>query len=80
MQGAGADRGLELPGGALGDDPAVVDDGDPVGQLVGLVQVLGGQQDGGAAGGQRSDDVPDLVAAVGVQPGGRLIQHQQLGG
>ena len=35
----------------LGDDPAVVDDGDPAGELIGLVEVLGGKQHGRAAGG-----------------------------
>ncbi|MDH6626516.1 hypothetical protein M2271_004333 [Streptomyces sp. LBL] len=36
---------LELVRRAVGDDPAGVDDRDPVGELVGLLQVLGGQQD-----------------------------------
>ncbi len=39
---------LQLGGGPLGDRPAVVDDDDPVGELVGLVQVLGGEQQRGA--------------------------------
>ena len=43
---------LELGGGALGDHPAVVDDHDPVGQLVGLVEVLGGEQQGHPVGDQ----------------------------
>ncbi|MBY8852572.1 ATP-binding cassette domain-containing protein, partial [Saccharothrix sp. MB29] len=30
---------LQLPGGALGDQPAPVEHGDPVGELVGLLQV-----------------------------------------
>ena len=46
----GADRRLELAAGALGDDPAVVDDRDAVGQLVGLVEVLRGQQHRRAVG------------------------------
>jgi hypothetical protein len=33
---------LELCKGAVGDDAALVQDGDPVGELLGLVQVLGG--------------------------------------
>src|SRR3712207_7462111 len=36
---------LELVGGAAGDDPAPVDDHHPVGQPVGLLQVLRGEQD-----------------------------------
>ena len=35
---------------ALGDDPAVVDHDDVAGQAVGLFEVLGGEQHGGAAG------------------------------
>ena len=44
LQGGPADGRLELVGGALGDLDAVVDDRDPVGELVGLVEVLRGQQ------------------------------------
>ena len=38
---AAADAPFQLVGGALGDDAAVVEDGDPVGELVGLVEVPG---------------------------------------
>ena len=43
------DLGLELVGGAAGDRPAVVDDEDVVGELVGLLEVLRGEQQRGAA-------------------------------
>ena len=43
-----ADGRLELRRSSLGGDPAVVDDGDPLGEPIGLVEVLGGEQDGGA--------------------------------
>ena len=39
-----ADLGLELVRGAARDDLAVVDDGDLVGELVGLLEVLRRQQ------------------------------------
>ena len=68
------------PRRALGDHLAVVDDGHPLAQLVGLLQVLGAEQHGGAAGHQRPDDVPHLVAAAGVEAGGRLVEEQQVGG
>lgn len=42
LQDLAADLGLELVGGAMGDDLAVVDDGDVAGQVVGLLHVLGG--------------------------------------
>ena len=78
VQGAGADRGLELAGRALGDHLAVVDHGDPVGELVGLVEVLRAEQDRGPLGDQRADDVPDLVARARVEPGRRLVEEHQL--
>jgi len=71
-----AQLGLELVGRPLGDHPAVVDHRDPVGQLVGLVQVLGGQQHRGPAGDEPPDALPDLVAAARVQPGGGLVKEQ----
>ena len=40
-----ADLGLQRRGRALGHDPAVVDDPDAVGQDVGLLEVLRGQED-----------------------------------
>ena len=42
---------LLIDGGrAVGDDPAVVEDDDPVGDLVGLLEVVGGEQDRPALG------------------------------
>jgi hypothetical protein len=73
------DPRLELVGGALGDHPAAVDHRDVVGQPVRLLQVLGGEQQGGAVADQLADDVPEREAAARVQPGGRLVQEQHLG-
>src|SRR3954471_6999837 len=42
------DARLQLRGRALGDHLPVIDNRDPVGELVGLVEVLRAQQDGGA--------------------------------
>ena len=78
MQRAAAHRGLELARRALGDDLAVVDDRDAVGQLVGLLQVLGAEQDRRAARHQRADDVPHLVARARVEPGRGLVEEHQL--
>ena len=36
---------LSSVGRALGDEPAAVDDADPVGELVGLLEVLRGEED-----------------------------------
>ena len=77
LQRGGADRGLELVGGAVGDDEAVVDHRDAVGQLVRLVEVLGCQQHGGAVGDESADGVPHLGAGARVESGGRLVEEQQ---
>ena len=70
-------RRLSSSARALGDDPAVVQHRDPVGQLVGLVQVLRGQEDRHAAGHELADDLPHGAAAARVQPGGRLVEEDQ---
>ena len=49
---AAGDAPLELVRRALGDDPAAVEDRDPVGELVGLLQVLGREEDRHAVGGE----------------------------
>ena len=75
-----ADGALELGGGAGGDGAAAVDDGDPVGELVGLLEVLRGQQHRRPARDQVADRGPDLVPAARVEPGGRLVEEQHLRG
>ena len=67
---------LELERGALGDDPAVVDDDDVVGELVGLVEVLGGEEQGGAVAHEVAQHVPQLDAAARVEAGGRLVEEE----
>lgn len=59
-------------------EPAAVHDRDPVAQHVGLLQVVGGHDHGGALGVQRADQLPQLVPAVHVQPRRRFVQDQQL--
>ena len=44
----GADGALEILGASFGDDPTLVDDADPAAQLVGFLEVLGGEEDGHA--------------------------------
>ena len=50
---AGGSSGLELGEGAVGDDPALVQDRDPVGEVLGLVEVLRREQHRGALAGER---------------------------
>ena len=62
---------------ALGDDAAMVQHGDAVGEVVGLIQVLGGQQNGDAIAYKLADDLPHCLAAPRVKAGRRLIQKDQ---
>src|SRR6185437_356205 len=80
LDDVGADLRLELRRGPLGDDPAVVDDDHDRGQVVGLVEVLGGEDHVGPGPGHRPDAVPNLDPAAGIETGGRLVQQQQVGG
>ena len=60
-----------------GDEAAVVDDRDEVGEAVGLVEVLRREQDVGPARGQCLDREPELVAAPRVEAGRRLVHEQE---
>jgi len=75
---AAGDLALEFVGGALGDQPAVVEHRDPGGELIGFVEVLGGEEDGDAVGHQSADDVPHRAAAARVKSGRRLVQENDL--
>ena len=63
-------------GRALGDDLPVVEHDQGVGQAVGLLEVLGGEQHGGPAADQLLDDLPQVVAALRVETGGRLVEEE----
>ena len=71
--------GLEVAQRARGNGGAVIDDHDVVGQLVGFVEVVGGQQDIGAAGDEVADGRPHLPAADRIQAGRRLVEEEQPG-
>ena len=58
--------------------PAAVDDGDAVRELLGLLHEVRGQQHGDAVALQRSDDLPGGPPRLRVHPGGRLVQEDQL--
>ena len=60
-------------------DPAVVDDADPVRHLLGLLDVMGGQDDGDALGAQPPDQRPHVAAQVDVDASGRLVEEQHVG-
>ena len=75
-----ADLGLELGGGALGDDLAAVDDPDPVGQRVGLLEVLRREEHGDALVVREPRDLlPQRGAALRVEAGRGLVEEQDPG-
>ena len=69
---------LSWSGCTFDDHCAVIDHGDSVGELVGLVQLLGAEQDCRSFGDERANNIPHLVARLRVQPGRRLIKEHQL--
>ena len=69
----------ELGRGVDGEHAAAGDDPDPVGELLGLVEVVRGQHDGRAVAGQPGDQPPEVAPRLGVEPGGRLVEEEQLG-
>src|SRR6266508_391262 len=74
-----AELRLQLLRRALDDDLPVVDDRQAPRQPVGLLEVVGGQQDGEPLAGQAGDLLPHVGAGLGVQAGGGLVQEQRPG-
>ena len=72
-----ADPLLELGRSTGGDGPTVVDDDDLAGEMVGLIEVLGGQQHVGPVLHERPDRRPQLDPAPRIQAGGGLVEQQQ---
>ena len=63
-------------GSALADDPAAPDDGDPVGDLQDLVELVADEDDAVALGGEAPEDREDLLGLLGRQDGGRLVEDE----
>ena len=64
--------------GAFGHDCPVVNDDEPVAQLFGLIHVVGGQHQSGAGLLQPEQPVPEHMPCLRIQPGGGLIQQQNV--
>ena len=73
------DAAFELIGGSLGNQLPLIENCDPVGELVRFLQVLRGEQDRHTAGHEVADDLPHRVAAARVQAGGRLVEEDDAG-
>jgi hypothetical protein len=72
------DLTLELVGSALRDQVPVVEHRDPVGELIGFLEVLRGEEDGDTIGHQPADDSPHRPTASRVQSCRRLVQEDDL--
>ena len=66
----------KLGGRAFADEAAVAQHRYPIGDLVDLVQEVGDEDDRDAAAFQVADDLEQELGLVGVEAGGRLVQHQ----
>ena len=64
---------------ALADDVAPVDDDDAVCEGVGFFQVMRGEQDGFAAGGEAADLGPEAAAGFDVEADGGLVEEDDVG-
>src|SRR5690606_38811314 len=70
---AAAERG----DGAVGDEFAGTHDGGVRAHLLDLGQQVGGDEHGGAAGGDLPHQRPHLAGALRVEPVGRLVEDEQ---
>ena len=52
--------------------------GDPICELLSLVEILRGEQNGGPLLGELLNDLPHVDARFGVEPRGRLIEEDHL--
>ena len=68
---------LQLIGGAGVDDVAVVDDDHVASQMVGLLQILGGEEHVDAVGDELANGVPQFPPAPWVQAGRGLVEEEQ---
>ena len=77
LDGRPADLRLERGRRALGHDPPVVDDPDAVGEDVGLLEVLRGEEDRDAVVAREPRDlVPERAAALRVEAGRGLVEEE----
>src|SRR5690242_12305513 len=70
---------LHLGGRPQRDDPPAIDDADAI-HLLGLLQIVRRQKEGDAAlGADGAQVVPEIAAALWIQPGGWLVEKENLG-
>src|SRR4051794_28288931 len=59
-----------------GNELALADDANAVGHFLGFLDIMGGENDGGAVGAKLTDDPPHVPAKLDVDPCGRLIEKK----
>ena len=67
----------DLGAGAVGEQIAVEDVGEPV-TAFRFIHVVGGDQERQPLSGKLMDLLPEIAAGLGVDAGGRLVEQQQL--
>src|SRR4051812_43076159 len=66
----------QRPSRLVGDQPPVVDDRDPVAQILGFLEIMSGEDDGDSALVQLPHIGPELLAKLDVDARGRLVEDQ----
>ena len=61
------------------DDPPLVDHGEPVAEVFGLVHEMGDEDDGGPARSDLTDQIPRRTPRLWVQSLGELVEEHHLG-
>ena len=78
--GGGRELAGELVGTAVGDDPPLVEHEDPVGDLFGLVQVVGRDQDRRVLEvGQPVDEIVEVATCMRIEARGGFVEKDDLG-
>jgi len=72
------ERRDQIRGRAERDQASAVDHGNPVAEAFGFVHVVRRQQDRSAVRAELGDVLPELQAALRIEPGGRLVQEEDL--
>ena len=71
--------GVVVGGRPRRDDAPLTHDGDDVGGLADLAQLVGDEQHGLALGAQRSQDLEEVIGLLRREDGGRLVEDQEVG-
>src|SRR5437870_1171422 len=74
---AGGPRAQQTAHAVTLDDAAAADDGDVAAQGLGFLEVVGGENDGGAAGVDLPEELPHRTADLDIHSRGGLVEDQE---